>query len=443
MRSPSSSLSDVITIISTIVTTLSLVKDLRGGQQPGRPRRFKRIALASISVTGLTLIVRSSGFFQPLELMAYDRMMQLRPSEGQDSRITVVTISEEDIQRQDPEERSGSLSDRYLDALRAKLQQEEYEPTTIGLDLYREFPTSSEFPKLKDWLQSDRFFTLCKVRDRELEEPAIPVHPEISRGRESFVGFSDVIEDRDGVIRRHLLSMTPQDNICNAHNAFSLLIALHYLHSKKKNFEILSDTGELQIEETVLRKIPSHSGVYQLPDAQGYQMPLNYRSYPSPEEIVQQVSISEAIEYNNTSPNLFKDKIVLIGVTSSRIRNFWETPYSRGQPRNKRTITGVFLQAHMISQIISAVLDNRPLIRMATWWEDALLLLLASSCGILLGWYRDWKENVFLGPASLFVLGLLCYKLLGLGIWVAFLPSAFAVITSMTLLSLYKQVFER
>jgi len=446
MRSPSSSFSDVSTIINTIVTLVGIAISIAAWQRSSRTPPIRRIAIATSCVAGLTLILRWFSFFQPIELWTYDWMMQLRPSEGQDPRITVVTISEEDIQHQNPQERIGSLSDRYLNSLLAKLEKPKYKARTIGLDMYRESSTSEEFPQLKNRLRSNRFFTLCKGGDSELKNIGIPVNEEISQGREDFVGFSDVIEDRDGIVRRYLWHMTPEGSKCKARNAFSFLISLHYLQSlPKEELEEKLETGDgvIEMENLVLSKMTkmrSHFGVYQLPKAQGYQMPLNYRSYSSPQDIVESVSIKDVIDDDSeVYAEKFKDKIVLIGVTSPRSSDVWETPYSRGKPRNKKKISGVFLQAHMISQVVSAVLDDRRMINMATWWQDGFLLLTCATLGILSGAYFHWKSMIVIGGLLLPILGYLCYYWLVAGIWVAFVPSAFALIVSMALFPLYKK----
>lgn len=61
---------------------------------------LRTLLLTSVGVTTLVLGVRSLKWLQPWELSAYDQMMRLRPPEALDEPILVVTISEEDLQRE-------------------------------------------------------------------------------------------------------------------------------------------------------------------------------------------------------------------------------------------------------------------------------------------------------------------------------------------------------
>ncbi|MGQ4650489.1 CHASE2 domain-containing protein [Lyngbya aestuarii] len=53
--------------------------------------------VASIAITGLLMGVRYLGVLQPLELKAFDQFRQLRPPEIPDSRLLVVTVTEEEV----------------------------------------------------------------------------------------------------------------------------------------------------------------------------------------------------------------------------------------------------------------------------------------------------------------------------------------------------------
>jgi CHASE2 domain-containing sensor protein len=63
---------------------------------------------------------------------------------------------------------------------------------------------------------------------------------------------------------------------------------------------------------------------------------------------------------------------VIIGVTAPSASDYWFTPYTTGQQAFQKQIPGVFLQAQMVSQILSAVLDKRPLIWVWDQWSESL-----------------------------------------------------------------------
>ncbi|MGL5077204.1 MAG: CHASE2 domain-containing protein, partial [Waterburya sp.] len=68
--------------------------------------RFRKVIWNWRGVIGIvictslvTIALRMSGWLQPLEWNALDIMFQLRPQEVVDSRITIISIQETDIQQ--------------------------------------------------------------------------------------------------------------------------------------------------------------------------------------------------------------------------------------------------------------------------------------------------------------------------------------------------------
>ncbi|MDX2243915.1 MAG: adenylate/guanylate cyclase domain-containing protein, partial [Leptolyngbyaceae cyanobacterium bins.302] len=59
-------------------------------------RSLSKLLLASLITTGLITTLRYLGVLQPLELWAFNQMMQLRPTESLDKRIIVITIDDDD-----------------------------------------------------------------------------------------------------------------------------------------------------------------------------------------------------------------------------------------------------------------------------------------------------------------------------------------------------------
>ena len=186
--------------------------------------RLQTVLVLSVVVTALVMGVRQLGMLQTWELQAFDQQMGLRPNEGPDPRLLVVTVTEKDVQNQPAKERLGaSLSDRSLTQLLEKL--ESYQPRVIGLDIYREHPVIAQHANLATYLrQSDRFIAICKAGDDDNNLGVSPP-PEIPAQR---LGFSDVVGDLDGIIRRQLLAMAPASP-CNTDKSFSLQLAARYL----------------------------------------------------------------------------------------------------------------------------------------------------------------------------------------------------------------------
>lgn len=392
------------------------------------------ILISSIAIVGIITGIRYLGWLQPMELKAYDRLMLLRPKETPDSRLLLITISEADIQYQNQQNMSlrWSLADEALAKLLAKIEQ--YQPRTIGIDIYRDFAVDPEHPELARQLQtSDRLYAVCKVPAPEDGTPkATPPPPEIPASR---IGFSDFVADSSDIIRRQLLHLTPPANAaCTAEYAFSLQLALDYLQRSGIESKI-NNAGYLEIGTAIFKPINRNSGGYQTIDAAGYQIMLNYRALDSPKDIAPQVSLKDILSDRDDSQwtDLIKDRLIIIGVTASSSTDDWQTAYSQQSSSDQKQIPGVFVQAQMASQIIAAAIDNRPLI---WWWSnfwETIWIGIWSLIGGILGWFIT--RPLWLGGAiafCLFSIFTICWLIFLNAGWILLIPPALAVVLSST-----------
>ncbi|MDZ8105932.1 MAG: CHASE2 domain-containing protein [Nostoc sp. DedQUE12a] len=392
---------------------------------------FCQIIILSLAIAFFIMGIRYVGLLQPFELKTFDRLMAIRPIEKPDPRLLLVTIDEADIQYQNRMQMPirWSLSDQALLQLLEKLEQ--YQPRTIGIDIYRDFPVNPNYPDLATRLRSDsRFFAPCKVPAPEDGVPdGIPHPPEVPKSR---LGFSDFVADDDEVARRHLLHLTPPvTSPCAAEYALSLQIALHYLDKEGIKSKVASNE-ELQIGKVLFKQLKAHSSGYQNIDASGYQILLNYRSLRSPVDIAQQVSLRDILE-GRIAPELIKlvkDRIVLLGVTAVSAADDWKTPYSATAVPARKEIPGMFVQAQAISQILSAVLDGRPLIWWWPSWLEALWIWGWSLLGGILAWciHRPLHLGLSVAIALSLLFGICCIIFFNAG-WIPLIPAALAMVT--------------
>jgi CHASE2 domain-containing sensor protein len=400
--------------------------------------QISNILLSSVAITALFMGVRWLGWLQAWELQAFDHLMRSRPAEPQDQRLLIVTIAEEDFQLPEQQQRKGSLSDLALSRLLEKL--EPHQPRAIGLDIYRNIPVNQALPKLATRVrQNDRFFAICKVSDVENKHPGIAPPPEVPPERQ---GFSDVVKDADGVLRRHLLGMNPDPNSpCVTPYALSVRLAFHYLELEGLSARYNSD-GNLQLGQVIFDRLGPHQGGYQQVDAWGYQILLNYRSYRSANEIAPTVTLSEVLA-GKLKPHQIKDRIVLIGVTAQSAHDYIPTPYSASHGFYQE-MPGVIVQAQMLSQILSAVKDGRPLLKVWTFWGDALWVWSWSIVGGVLAWrLRSFIQQVILTGATLGILYILCFMLLIQGNWAPFVPSVLAFVVTYGGVAVYISLSEQ
>ena len=389
-------------------------------------RRLLGLLSRSLAVTILLMEVRYLGGLQPMELWAFDQLMRLRSSvveEGRDPRLLVVTIDESDIQYQNEQgmERNGSLSDRALALLLEKLEQ--YQAQTIGLDIYHdyEFDQANLLAQLQ---QNQHFFAVCKVSDPEVDP--IGVAPPRGIPKESMA-FSDLVEDKGRIIRRQLLSLAPPPaSRCQAQSSLSILLALDYLNAKDVAIQVTPE-GYWQVGNVILKTITSHTSGYQGIDAKGHQMLLNYRSVRSPESIAHQVTLREMLN-DRVAPNYVKDKIVLIGVTDPHGGDYWCTPYAK---EKEKEIPGVFIQAHMVSQILSAVEDNRALLWVWAPGSEALWIWVWSLAGGTIACCSLCPRNRIIAVSTaLGILFAICFGIFIQAGWVPLIPPALALVAT-------------
>ncbi|MBW4666748.1 MAG: CHASE2 domain-containing protein [Cyanomargarita calcarea GSE-NOS-MK-12-04C] len=386
--------------------------------------RFRYVLLFSVLITAFLLGIRQLGGLQTWELQAFDLLMRSRPQEQQDSRLLIVTITEDDLQLKEQQHKTGSLSNFTLALLLEKLAP--LKPRAIGLDIYRDEPVQPNQTLTTHW-NDDNFFAICKVSDRQNNHPGISPPLEVPQSR---LGFSDVVQDADGVLRRHLLAMNPAPaSPCTTPYALSAQLAFHYLEKDGISAKY-NPNGELQLGNVVLKRLQSPISGYQKADTEGYQMLLNYRSYRhSPLEIAPTVTLSQVLKGAVTSEQV-KDRIVLIGTTAQSVNDYLPTPYST-QQRFYQQIPGVILQAQMVSQIVSAVKDGRPLLSVWSFWGELLWLWGWSVVGIGIAWRcRSRIYLILVGVGTLSILYTSCLVLLCQGYWVPLVPSALVLIVT-------------
>lgn len=412
---------------------------------PAIQRGLKTTLLSSLAIASIVMGMRWVGWLQSAELQAFDHFMgqrQLLRDEGPDQRLLIVTIDDDDIARQQRERglRPGtSLSDQSLDKLLTVLMT--YRPAAIGLDLYRDFPPDPAHKDLLPKLDNiPNLIGVCKVSADRLD---LGIRPPIGIPA-TQIGFSDFVEDpEDNVLRRHLMFMTPPvASRCKTAHALSMELAYRYLSTWgiQPSF---TDAGRLQLGQHLLPSLSSRFGGYQNLMGQG-QILLNYRDT---KEIAETITLSNLIS-GELDPAILRiaiqNRIVLIGVTAHSSGDLWATPYGTGRDQQ---MPGVLVQAHMVSQILSAVLDQRPLLWSWPFWADAVWVGGWTLVGGTLVWWmsgyrtpgkRLWPQVVLTIATVCGALYGICLLFLLQGGWVPFIPAIVGIFTTSSL-TFYRQ----
>lgn len=405
---------------------------------PFKKIKVRSVAIATAATTIAISVVRLFGGLQPLETHAYDQFLRLRPDDAeQDERLLIVKVDspsgewlrEQIINgRYDPG--IGTIPDNALAEAIEVLDT--HEARLIGLDFFRDFPTDELLQQ--QLAKTDNLFGICQFASQQVE--GIPeIHNELPNAQ---VGFANFLFDGGAVIRRQLLTQWPaEDSNCTNEEAFTLQLASAYLAAENIDYQNTGDENSLGMITLGDVEIPDLYGDGTAYSTQtfwqgwssldDYQTLINYRTYGSSDgpaitrliNFTKQVSL-DAVIRNEVDPELIRDRIVLIGYTDFSDRNSddFNTPYGDSIP-------GVYLHGQMISQLVNAVLEDRPLIR---WWPfmgEAAWILLWSGIGGLVFW-----RCVRLGPVliasfgSVGILTLACYGfMVGPVIWVPWVPA--------------------
>ena len=220
--------------------------------------------------------------------------------------------------------------------------------------------------------------------------------------------------------------MTPDpESPCKSRYSFNFQLARQYLAKLGIQLHVTNE-GYLQLGKVVFKPIDVPTGGYQQFNAGGHQILLNYRSS---REIAKQVSVAQVLN-GQLNPNWVKDKIVLIGVDSQSVKDYFFTPYSAAATPQQE-VPGVLLHAHMVSQTLSAVLDHRPLLWVLPAWGEYLWI--SSWClltGMVAVYSRSQLKLAIFISAELLTLYGCCFILLLYGGWIPFLPSALGLVVS-------------
>jgi adenylate cyclase len=308
------------------------------------------VLITAPAVAGLVIAIKLTGFFQLLEWATYDQFFRMRPPEPVDERLLIVTIDEPDITYL----KQWPFSDATLARLIKTLNQ--HRPAAIGLDLYRDFPVEPGHQQWLDVMKSTpNLVAVEKAIGRTVAPP--PTLSQLNR-----VAVTDLVVDGDGKVRRALLSHFSSDN--RVRFGLGTQLALMYLELRGITLQPVNETEKhYRLGKGLFIPFSGNDGGYVRTNAGGYQILLNYRGQKNR---FRTVPLTQVLE-NKVKPELIRDRLILIGSIAPSLNDELYTPYSGRVIETPHPTPGVVIHANVASQIISAALDGRPLIR--TWPE--------------------------------------------------------------------------
>ncbi|MGL4501848.1 MAG: CHASE2 domain-containing protein, partial [Planktothrix sp.] len=397
-------------------------------------RKLGRSLAMSLAIALFILSAQWDGKLQTWELQAFDHLMRQIPIEQPDDRLLIVGADAEDLDHY-----GFPLPDAILAQLIDKLQQ--YHPSVIGLNILRKKPEKSihypggEQAFVNHLKMNDNLITVCQLGNG-LEES----YPPLNSNPRKWVGFSDFLPDdfppQLPTIRRLLL--TRDDNkivtpsYCNSKYSFVFFLAYHYLYQREIPVESVGENWKFG--SSWVKPIHIRTVGYQNLDASGNQLLIRYRHTEKPDKIAQQVTVREVLtDSPSFDPGWVKNRIVMIGVTSTVEAGEENTPYGR--------MSRLHIQAHAVSQILSAVDGDRPFFWWWPQWGNTLWIFIWSLMGSLI--VLILKEAFYKWLGIIGAMGILysvCRFALTQGGWIPLIPAGLALVLSALGLLFYHQI---
>ena len=379
-------------------------------------RLLKRWTICiSIGVAILIVVLRLSGLLQGMELTIWDRFFQASLQPTIEPKIVIVTVNEADIRKIG----EYPLSDKVLANALKNLKS--YKPRMIGLALYRDLAVEPGHEELVELFKTTpNLIGTEKVVDSQ-------VAPSQVLAKLNQVGFGDQILDKDGKVRRALLSYPSPKGKDEFKFSFAVKLALGYLQAENINFKPLTQNPyHIQLGKTVFKPLQPDDGSYIAAKTGGYQILLNYHGtraqFPT-------FSFTDLLA-NRVPQQAMKSRIVLIGATAESINDLFLTPYSsqdlQGVPKQ---MAGVTIHANIISQLLSAALQGKGFLQVWSEPVEWLWILFWSGIGAMLAWKLNSRSFIFIA-AILIIFAILSIAYLAFlhGWWIPAIPPILAVI---------------
>jgi CHASE2 domain-containing sensor protein len=378
------------------------------------------ILVNSLMIAVGVLLLRWTGLIEPIELAAYDLLLRQRPVETTDPRLLMVEITQADVDRY-----GYPLPDNILAQTIDKIYR--FQPRSMGIDLHRALPRGQGRSELlRQFRQHPSLSTVCfgGATDRAYGAPT-----EFSEIQQTTqVGLSDLVPDgmdSQSIVRRHLLAVNPnlgQRSVCLAPNSLSLNLVDQFLSAEKIPIR-LEKPMVWFFGDIAVPPLPSRFAAYQNLGGLLSQTLINYRALPLGSSPGQRVTLGEVLE-DRIQRRWVRDRVILLGTTAPIGKDLRMTPYGQ--------MPGVWIHGHMVSQLLSATLDRRPVIHGlpqlgGDWgnvqWGDCLWVWAWTAWGCWMVWSlprRIGWSIVLVGAIGLYQI---CLLALVQGIWLPWVPT--------------------
>jgi adenylate cyclase len=248
--------------------------------------------------------------------------------------------------------------------------------------------------------------------------------PDVLDGTER-VGFSDLLTDDDGVVRRSLLFQSFDGR---TGYAFALRLALAYLAVEGIHPRPAQEAPHLLVlGQRLLRPLPADAGAYVELDNAGYQLLLHYAGKRFPTLNLRDLRNGEP------DAGTMRDKVVILGVSADSVKDAFLTPGAAlGQA--SPSLPGALIHAHAAQQLIDYAHGERAPLR---WWTEGVervWVVTWALAGVVAGWFAASALGWLFALGSAFVAATLAaVSGMALGWWIPLVPNLLAAIMAASL----------
>ncbi len=342
---------------------------------------------------------------QGAELALYDVVVSASARPPDASRVVAVRISDSDLDSWGwpvPDVRLAGLVGA-LDAAGA---------AAVGVDIYRAMPTSPGDASLKEAFADRRAIAVYRLG---ATDGIAARAPDFLAGTDR-AGFSDVVPDPGGTVRRALLVVTDEDGV---HESFALRLARAALGLDSLG-AWPEDPTVLMFGDTPVPPIANGFGPYRRIEDSGYQIPIAFPHRP----LVPSVAAGDVMS-GVVPADAIAGRVAIIGIASDTIKDSFRTPID---PSNTVSPTyGMDLHGAIVDQILSYAQRRATPLTAPAPQTAAALIFAAAIFGSLAAWL---SRTMLLALATGVILplgigGAMALQL-GSGTWLPALPFGLA-----------------
>jgi serine/threonine-protein kinase len=309
--------------------------------------KFLLKLLIFISIFIILIILNFLDFTNIIENKTIDLRFHLRGERKPKDNIVIIGIDDESLMEIGNWPWSRSIHAKLLDILR------EYNPKLIIFDIIFDVPSKDDLllaNKIKEIKKVILVNYLSSNTDPKLNIIIFQLRESTPILKESalYNGCSNLILDKDGVVRRHKLYF--EDLSRNRYYSLSL-----YVYSYLNKISL----------ENALLKFP-------------HSFYINYLGGPSNIKIISYINVLN----KEIDPSILKDKIIFIGSVSELLKDSLPTPYTGYKRWGKISLSntsGVEIHAN----ILFNMLNNDYLKEIPSWGNTLFIFIIITILGLL------------------------------------------------------------